>query len=191
MRDIFESIYINKVWKESFATESGPGSTLDCSEPYLMFLKKYSDKNNIQSILDLGCGDFNLMKHFNFTNRTYLGIDIVPYLIEDNNIKYGNCTIKFEATSILNYSFDECFDLIIIKDVFQHLSTDNVKHILSNIKNVKHIIITNDYVDINTDISDGGYTPINLSTDPFNMLGEYIFEWQSCNFLKKTFKLKL
>ena len=62
MRDIFESIYINKVWKESFATESGPGSTLDCSEPYLMFLKKYSDKNNIQSIM-YNSNTFNQMKN--------------------------------------------------------------------------------------------------------------------------------
>lgn len=191
MKDIFESIYTNKVWKESFTTETGPGSTLDCSEQYLIFLKNYCAKNNIESILDLGCGDFNLMRHFNFVDKTYLGVDIVSFVIESNNHKYGNCNVKFENSSLLDYTFDNHFDLIVIKDVFQHLSTDSIKRILNNIKNSNHILITNDFIEDNIDILDGGYTPINLTNDPFNILGDYIFEWQSCNHLKKTFKLKL
>jgi len=42
----------------------------------------------------------------------------------------------------------------------------------------------------NADINDGGYTPIDLSIEPYNVKGEYIFEWQSCDTLKKCYLIK-
>ncbi len=191
MKNIFTDIYKNKKWKDNYGTDSGPGSSIECSKPYLDFLQEFCMSNNIKSILDLGCGDFNLMMHFNFNKIEYVGIDIVDYIIVKNQQLYGISNIKFKCESITEYKMDNHYDLIILKDVFQHLSINNIKKILGNINKNKHVIITNDYSDNNNnnDINDGGYSSIDLLKFPYNKMGQFVFEWQSCFFLKKSFKL--
>jgi len=189
MKDIFTDVYKNKKWQDNYGTESGPGSSIECSKPYLDFLKEFCQKYNIKSILDLGCGDFNLMKHFNFTGIYYLGIDIVDHIIIQNQQLHGTSNIKFKSESVIDYLNDTHIDLILCKDLLQHLSKESIFRIL-NIKNYKYALYTNDYSDVNnSDVEDGNYSPIDLSKDPYNINGEYVFEWQSCFFKKRVYKV--
>jgi SAM-dependent methyltransferase len=196
----FNTIYRENLWKNDESI-SGDGSTLKCSYPYLSFLNEFVTDNNIKKIIDLGCGDFNLMKHFDFKNVEYLGIDLVNELIEQNNINYGTYNIKFTTNKIHDYEFDDKYDLIICKDVLQHWSNVNVISFINSIKNYKYCLLINDlknnkyktpigFKTFNADINDGGYTPIDLSIEPYNVKGEYIFEWQSCDTLKKCYLIK-
>ena len=51
-------------------------------------------------------------------------------------------------------------------------------------------LYTNDFDDtINSDVEDGKYSAIDLSNPPYNITGEYTFEWQSCFFKKKVYKV--
>jgi len=196
----FETVYAENLWKNEESV-SGEGSTLKCSDMYLLFLKQFVTNNDIKNILDLGCGDFNLMKHFNYEDIKYLGVDLVNELIEKNNVNYGKHNIKFLNRMIHNYEFEEKYDLIICKDVLQHWSIENVIAFLKLIKNYKYCLLINDFKNdkykapigfkiFNADIIDGWYTPIDLSIEPYNVKGEYIFEWQSCDTLKKCFLIK-
>ena len=196
----FETVYAENLWKNEESV-SGEGSTLKCSDMYLLFLKQFVTNNDIKNILDLGCGDFNLMKHFNYEDIKYVGVDLVNELIEKNNINYGKHNIKFLNRMIHNYEFEEKYDLIICKDVLQHWSIENVITFLKLIKNYKYCLLINDFKNdkykapigfkiFNADIIDGWYTPIDLSIEPYNLKGEYIFEWQSCDTLKKCFLIK-
>ena len=120
MKQAFENIYRSGEWINSYGgTESGPGSSLNCSSEYLTFLSDFIIKNNIKSILDIGCGDFNLMKHFKFEGLNYLGIDLVDFIVENNNIKYGTSNIKFKCLDILSdhldtseYDLDSCVETL-------------------------------------------------------------------------------
>jgi 2-polyprenyl-3-methyl-5-hydroxy-6-metoxy-1,4-benzoquinol methylase len=196
----FETVYAENLWKNEESV-SGEGSTLKCSDMYLSFLKQFVTNNDIKNILDLGCGDFNLMKHFNYEDIKYVGVDLVNELIKKNNINYGKHNIKFLNRMIHNYEFEEKYDLIICKDVLQHWSIENVITFLKLIKNYKYCLLINDFKNdkykapigfkiFNADIIDGWYTPIDLSIEPYNVKGEYIFEWQSCDTLKKCFLIK-
>jgi SAM-dependent methyltransferase len=163
----------------------------------LSFLKEFVKTNNIKTILDLGCGDFNLMKHVDFKDVEYLGVDLVNELIEKNNINYGSINIKFINNKIHDYEFKDNYDLILCKDVLQHWSTQSVITFLSVIKNYKYCLLINDYnndeyynKNFNVPILDSEYTIVDLTADPYNVNGEYIFEWQSCNTLKKCFLIK-
>jgi hypothetical protein len=194
--DYFKTIYHENLWKND-ETISGDGSTLKCSYPYLSFLKEFVKTNNIKTILDLGCGDFNLMKHVDFKDVEYLGVDLVNELIEKNNINYGSINIKFINNKIHDYEFKDNYDLILCKDVLQHWSTQSVITFLSVIKNYKYCLLINDYnndeyynKNFNVPILDSEYTIVDLTADPYNVNGEYIFEWQSCNTLKKCFLIK-
>ena len=189
MKNIFTDIYTNKKWQDNYGTESGPGSSIECSKPYLDFLQEFCQVNNIKSILDLGCGDFNLMKHFNFTGIYYLGIDIVDHIIIQNQQLHGTSNIKFKSESVIDYLNDTHVDLILCKDVLQHLSQTNILKVL-NIKNYKYALYTNDFSDdVNSDVEDGKYSAIDLSKSPYNVIGEYTFEWKSCFFKKRVYKV--
>ena len=79
-KEVFTDIYDSKIWKSDIAgTLSGPGSDIECSYEYVEFLNKFINKHKIKSVLDLGCGDFNLMRHVNLKNIDYLGIDVDEY----------------------------------------------------------------------------------------------------------------
>lgn len=186
MKDIFEQIYSSNSWKDNYGTASGPGSAIECSKEYLLFLQNYVKQNNIVSILDLGCGDFNLMRHFNFDNVQYLGLDIVSTSIEYNRINYSKQNIKFQEMDIFSFKSSDKFDLVILKEVLQHFSNDSIIKLLTNIDYAKNLIIINDITDDNIDCIDGGYRPINLNKYPFNFNYEKIFEYDSCGFIKNV-----
>lgn len=189
MKTEFQNIYHRGDWINSLGgTESGPGSSLECSKEYLTFLTQFVCDNNITSILDIGCGDFNLMRHFDFSTVNYLGIDLVDFVIENNQIKYQTELVKFECIDVLNDAIDiTLYELILIKDVFQHLNNDTISKLLCRIKESKRILITNDYTTENGDGTIGGYRPVNLSIDPFNVKGTCVFQWDSCGFFKQSF----
>jgi SAM-dependent methyltransferase len=184
MKEIFEKIYFENQWKDSYGTSSGPGSAIECSYQYLLFLNQFIQENSIKSILDLGCGDFNLMKHFNLNDIDYLGIDLVTNVINNNNKYHSKYNIKFEQNDIIEYKSDKSFDLVIVKDVLQHLSNNNIKKIVNNINYSKRIILINDFTDTNVDSINGGYRPLNLNKSPFNINCNKIFEFDSCGFIK-------
>lgn len=190
MKDIFEQIYSSNSWKDNYGTSSGPGSAIECSKEYLLFLQNYVKQNNIVSILDLGCGDFNLMRHFNFDNVQYLGLDVVSTAIEYNKINYSKQNVKFQEMDIFSFKSSNKFDLVILKEVLQHLSNDSITKLLTNIDYAKKLMIINDITDNNVDCIDGGYRPINLNKSPFNFNCKKIFEYDSCGFIKNVNLIK-
>lgn len=184
MKDVFEKIYSSNSWKDSYGTSSGPGSAIECSYEYIIFLQNYVKQNRIISILDLGCGDFNLMRHFNFENVEYLGLDIVTNVIDYNKKYYSKNNVKFNESNIITFSTSNVYDLVILKEVLQHLSNDNIIKLLNNITYAKKILIVNDIAEENVDCINGGYRPINLNKHPFNLKCNTIFEYNSCGFIK-------
>ena len=92
MESKFSNIYSKNIWGSS-----GSGSKFSPDNKwFLKELRTIIDEYNIKSIADLGCGDFEIMKHFNFNeDEKYTGIDIVDFLIQKHNEKYSNENIKF------------------------------------------------------------------------------------------------
>jgi len=54
---------------------SGPGSTKEYTIQYREFLSKFIKDNKIKTILDIGCGDFQMNEHFDWIDYDYTGID--------------------------------------------------------------------------------------------------------------------
>jgi len=187
MKDIFTNIYLNKEWLQICGTYSGPGSSIECSKPFVDFLQEFITVNNIKSILDIGCGDFNLFKHLKLDDIQYKGIDIVDFIIKDNIEKYSSSNIKFKCKDVTQEKETDIYDLIIIKDVLQHLSYESILAILNNI-NGKNLFLINDFFEnYNVDIKDGGWRCMNIAKPPFNLKGDYIFEWPVFSVTKKLF----
>ena len=72
---------------------SGPGSFSEYNSKFLELLQNLIRDKNIKSIVDFGCGDWQLMNLMDFRGIDYIGFDVVPKLI-DQNKKKSNCTSR-------------------------------------------------------------------------------------------------
>ncbi len=91
-------------------------------------LQKYANKGNL---LDIGCGDGNILFHFSKNFRVF-GLDISPYIVKEirkisPKIKVKVCDIEKE-----NIPFNEKFDVIFLWNIGEHLK--NPKAVLKKIK---------------------------------------------------------
>src|SRR5215813_1137614 len=86
------------IFGKQFRDYSGPGSTIEYTEPYRVFLTNFIKSNNINDVLDIGCGDLRFISKVDFGNIKYLGIDCIPELVKRNKLKYP--TIPCECVDI-------------------------------------------------------------------------------------------
>ena len=72
----------------------------------------------ISRIVDFGCGDWQSSKLIDWGGATYLGIDVVSDLIDRNEKCFTTEKVSFKNSDSL---LGEKGDLLIVKDVLQHL----------------------------------------------------------------------
>jgi len=168
-KDVFTKIKNENLWG-SPESVSGAGSEIKQAKMLIMELPKLFKEIGIKSILDIPCGDFNWMREIDLSNFNYTGGDIVDTLISENIKKYSSKNIKFMPINIISDTLPE-MDLVFVRDCFVHLSFQDIKSAIINIKRsgCKYLMTTT-FKDhhINHDIITGGWRPINLENEPFN-----------------------
>ena len=181
--EVFSKIYKEDLWHGG----SGAGSKLENVKEYVEILQKYIDKSEVKTVLDLGCGDWQFSKFLDLSSVSYLGVDVVESIIESNSTSYSASNIKFISRDITTYEVPKA-DLIICKDVLQHLCNKDVVTILVKIiTSSKFSLITNDFKPENTenkDIDNGDYRCLDLTLSPFyldvvTVLESERFGWRS------------
>ena len=165
-RKVFSKIYKEGLWNEG----SGDGSKIENVREYVDVLQKYIDKPEIKTVIDLGCGDWQFSKFLDLSSVLYLGVDVVDSVIDSNIDLYSASNIDFISRDIITYELPQV-DLIICKDVLQHLSNRDVISVLIKIiKSSKFALITNDFNSESTsniDIENGDYRYLDLTLSPF------------------------
>lgn len=180
--DVFSGIYRNSLWGNG----SGSGSQIENAFTLVGWMQYFIVKNKITSIIDCGCGDWQWMQFVSLSNINYLGLDCVPEVIEKNRIQFGKSNILFEVADATQFS--QTADLVIFKDVLQHLPNKSVKKAMDNaLNNAKYVCVINGISGIssdgqplkeNTDIKVGDYRPLNLTVNPFNYVGNVFLEYK-------------
>ncbi len=113
-KQVFTNIYKKNIWNGG----SGPGSKVENAGPFLNYLQNFIDTQEISTIVDIGCGDWELMKTIRIPdNIKYLGLDIVNHIIATNQKKYTRNNVKFETVDDIKNLAAYKGDLLIIKDV--------------------------------------------------------------------------
>ena len=175
---IFTKIYQRNSWSNG----SGPGSSSEFTAEYREFLEKFLINNQISTVFDIGCGDWQFSKLINWNNVNYTGIDIVESLIQTNNTLYSSHNIKFLLLNAIEKELPQA-DLFIIKDCLQHLSFASIKKILKNILKYRYILFVNDHHTEykNVDCEDGsiGGRKLNLLLPPFNLPTVVLFKFDT------------
>jgi len=163
----FDYIYRNNLWR-SEESRSGPGSTTESTYVLRYRLTELVERHNIQSILDIPCGDFNWMRETHFPlSVEYIGADIVPELVVANKAQFP--WIRFEHLDIIDDTLPKV-DLVFCRDCLVHLSYENIGLAFANIKRsgAKYLMTTTFPVtDNNRNIEDGDWRPLNFEHHPF------------------------
>jgi len=182
MESKFTEIYDKKKWgSKNGKGSSGSGS--NCSPDtkwYISLLMRHIEETESKSICDMGCGDWEFSKTIDWSGLHYTGIDCVKSVIEDNRLNYEKDNIKFihgEAGDI-----PEGYDFVILKDVIQHWTDEQIEDILPQIisKN-KYVFLGNGYK-FGRDKSKNNWTersldkiykyhPVDISKRPLSTMG--------------------
>jgi hypothetical protein len=175
-RKRFETIYQQNLWGD-LNSGSGTGSNLESTENLRTNLPIIFKKYNIQSILDVPCGDFHWMKFVMDDNNhiKYKGGDIVESVINSNIKNYTSDQVEFSVIDLTRDHLPSS-DLIIVRDCLFHLSFSDIDKAIRNIKNsnLKYILTSTHIVNdnfFNTDISTGDFRLIDIFADPISFKG--------------------
>lgn len=173
IKNAFDQIYRDNVW----GIGSGTGSLPRMNINYMHFLSNFIKWNQIRSVLDFGCGDWQFSRYLCWEGIDYTGVDVVASVIEQNTAAFGSDNIRFATYDHVGEL--PSVDLIVSKDVMQHLPTGNIIEYINEFrKKAKFVLVTNDiYPDdwLNVDIEPGACRSLRLTQDPFNFDGAIIF----------------
>jgi hypothetical protein len=117
-------------WENRYVNDgnSGQGSYGMPSNYKAKFLNEFVEENNIQTVIEFGCGDGNQLKQFRFP--FYVGLDVSPQAIK-------KCVAQFKSDTTKSFFlYDQsCFadnankfsaDMALSLDVVYHLVEDDV-----------------------------------------------------------------
>ena len=192
LQEAFSHIYEFQLWgaNEEGQGCSGSGSTVQTTQEYRELLELCLHVFDIKSVVDLGCGDWEFSRMIPWAQIDYKGFDVVSSVIERNIKKYAREGISFAVLDATNQQLPAA-DLLICKDVLQHLSNDDVTHIIKQFSKFKYCLITNDVYghslsSDNPDIVSGDYRPIDITMPPFNVLGNKLLVYRSGYVIKQV-----
>jgi hypothetical protein len=185
----FNQIYERKEWGtyyddqvDVYKGSSGSGSTPDNAKIYLDFLQKFIREVPIESVVEVGCGDWQLSRLIDWQGIEYLGIDVVPSLIDHHNEHFSAPNIHFLEADGTRIELPPA-DLLICKDVLQHLPLGDIERFLKKLPRYKYAILVNDVhpktlTSTNKEVSIGGGRTLDLSVAPFYLVGEKVTHYK-------------
>jgi methyltransferase family protein len=182
LQEKFEYIHRENMWG-SPESVSGLGSTLAVTTPLRRQLSELCKRFQVHTMIDAPCGDFVWMSAAALPVESYLGIDIVEFLIEQNRKLYGRESITFQAGDLTSIELPER-DLILCRDCLVHLSFDNIRRVLSNFINSdsKYLLTTTfPENDLNIDIENGDWRMLNFQIKPFDFPDPILLIDEECN----------
>ena len=188
VRDSMRKIYLDHWWgsKNDNLFFSGRGSYDEhIISPYIESILEFIKSNKIKTIVDLGCGDFNIgSKIYPFVDK-YVACDIVPELIEYNKKLYVAENLKFICLDAISEALPDG-DILIVRQVFQHLKNSEIQSILNKVGKYKYLVVTEgvpnqDFIPNKDhfhgpDIRLSSNSGIVLHTSPFNLIFEDYYE---------------
>ncbi|VVB89727.1 Ubiquinone biosynthesis O-methyltransferase [uncultured archaeon] len=130
MKNHFDNIYSNRAFKLRH-----PGDTLK-DEIIFELVQKFSDKNSGLMMLDVGCGMGHTSLLLSDISSRFVGIDTS---IEGIKIAKGIVRDDVLVADCIRLPFqDECFNIVVMKDVLVYINND-----VQAIKEINRVLQTN------------------------------------------------
>lgn len=168
--DIFSGYFKNNKWGDP-DSRSGKGSNLDSTAELRPQLENLIKELGATSFLDVPCGDYFWMQHVDMAGVDYVGGDIVPAMIDQNQAAYAKDGVRFEVIDLIQGPVPPA-DIIFVRDCLVHLSNAHVMDALRNIHaSGGTYLLTTVFVNVteNEDISTGQWRELDVRKAPFNL----------------------
>lgn len=170
----FTEVYEKRLWlSEESVSGSGSERESQAVRHSIDLLNRFTDELEIRSIADIPCGDFNWMPLYleQHPEINYIGYDVVPALIAENRSRFPDR--RFQVLDITCAAPSQA-DLIFCKDMFNHLSTNDIWLALENMvaSKPKYLLLTSNEGFENTELEPTEAHAsrfLNLQASPFSL----------------------
>lgn len=166
----FSRIYRNRLWGgKASESPSGKGSSIEATARIRNELPALLRSLQCKNLLDLGCGDYNWMRHVDL-GVPYLGADVVADVVQRNQARYAKQGVEFINLDGIKGPIPVDTDVILCREVLFHLSFRHARAMLANIRrsDARFLIVTQIQAECpNIDIYTGGFRPLDLTRQPF------------------------
>lgn len=185
MKREFADIYAEKRWHATIG--SGPGSDPDRVAEYVRILNRVIREHGVRTVADLGCGDWSFSSQVDWSGVEYVGVEVVPEVVEGLNRRHARPGVRFVAADLTRDPLPHA-DLALVKDVLQHWPNRSVVDFLPRLNAYPLVLVTNDSrllrrrwwhpfwfrdaIPANVDTTVGGYRPLRLRERPFGVSAE-------------------
>ena len=154
MESFFTKIYDNCEWGDNgssnYRGSSGGGSSVETNEVYTQHIRELIQQYDIQSVVDLGCGDWQSshLIYKDLPNVKYTGYDCYKPMIESNQAQFSESHPQCEFVSLDIFNDRQQIkdaELYILKDILQHWTCSEIKTFLDWIatKPFRSVIVCN------------------------------------------------
>ena len=145
MAETFGAIYSEGRWGRADGLFcSGSGShTASIFAPYVEAVRQFISRFEAPpSVVDLGCGDFNVGSQIADACKSYVACDVVPALIAHNREAFAASSVRFEVHDLTRDRPPTC-DIIFIRQVLQHLSNEDIHAGLERLQGrCRYLVVT-------------------------------------------------
>lgn len=144
IEEVFTRIYRENIWGDGSPDNprSGDGSKPSNARQYVEYVKSMIDSLGVRSVLDIGHGDWVMWRDFKFEGLQYIGIDIAIGLSEEVERIHGTSNRIFRHTSAFESGLPKV-EMVISKEVLQHLTNQEVVDLLKQLDGYRFIILSN------------------------------------------------
>lgn len=191
LEQVFDDIYRSAKWGNADGgSTSGSGSLMQTTVVYRTFLQRFMKDNQVRSVVDAGCGDWEFSSAIDWTGIDYKGFDIVPSVIAEDKKKYEKTNVHFFVADIVESDLPPA-DLLIVKHVLQHLPTTAVQRFLGQIPKYRHALIVDSVnpttlSSTNWDIAPGAFRYLDVTAPPFLVRGVKVLTYWDGAHMQQT-----
>lgn len=166
----FERIHETNLWGADTSV-SGVGSELDATAAIRERLPGLLQELGVRSMLDAPCGDHRWMAGLDLDLDRYVGVDIVPSIIQSLQEQHqSDARRSFLLADLTRDPLPRC-DLILSRDCLVHFSFATLGRALRNFKAsgaVWLLATTFPELERNDEIEDADWRPLNFEIAPLN-----------------------
>lgn len=182
LQERFERIYATNLWSDP-ETRSGVGSTLDSTRAIRAELPAALRRLETRVLLDAPCGDFTWMGHVDLGGIQYIGGDIVPAIVAENQRRYANESRRFIDLDLTRDTLPQA-DVLLCRDCLVHLSYANIAAVLANVSrsSIRYVLMTSfPGRGDNRDIDDGDWRTLDFEAPPFSFPAPVLTIVEECD----------
>jgi len=143
-------------------------SPSDATAPYRAYLESFlAEHPEIETVVDLACGDYQLSRETAFGDRRYIGVDIYGALVDHNRSLYGDERHLFLTRDLVEDDLPGG-DLCLVSMTLYLMSHADVAQILKKLRQYRYVLATDGQPNLlpderrNIDRLTGKHTPRDL-----------------------------